>query len=186
MTVLDPPSPSAVVERQAATPQKRDIRLDVLRGIAVLLVLCNHFPVDASRAGILSRLAGPLQRFGWTGVDLFFVLSGFLVGGLLIKEMNQRGTMQVGRFWIRRGFKIWPSYYLFLLFIWSQVTLQLDKRQTLAPAFLFLQNYIAPRLCPRGHLWTLAIEEHFYLVLPVLLLLLTFRNPQRLRFLPAI
>jgi len=50
----------------------------------------------------------------WTGVDLFFVLSGFLIGGLLFKELRTKGQLKVGRFIIRRGLKIWPSYFVFL------------------------------------------------------------------------
>src|SRR5437762_8327462 len=79
-------------------------QLDFLRGIAVLLVLFRH---DA--------LTEFLYKIGWVGVDLFFVLSGFLVSGLLFSEFIKYGNIKPGLFLIRRGFKIYPLFYTFLL-----------------------------------------------------------------------
>ena len=69
----------------------------------------------------MEPIANLWMRFGWTGVDLFFVLSGFLVGGLLFRELRQQSGLDVRRFIIRRGFKIWPSYLVFLaaIFVWQ-------------------------------------------------------------------
>src|SRR6185503_20062984 len=78
--------------------------LDFLRGVAILLVLLRH--VD---------LSSFTTNAGWIGVDLFFVLSGFLVSGLLFKEYIKFGNIRVGLFLIRRGFKIYPIYYIFYL-----------------------------------------------------------------------
>lgn len=83
---------------------KRDVRLDCLRGIAVLMVLVHHSPTP---------LGGRLLA-GWTGVDLFFVLSGFLVSGLLFKEHLATGRIHPWRFYLRRGFKIYPNFYVML------------------------------------------------------------------------
>ncbi len=94
------------------TELPRLIQLDVLRGVAILLVLGSHAPVPASAAGWLQPFAVVWQRFGWAGVDLFFVLSGFLIGGLLFNELRIHSRLDVRRFIIRRCFKIWPSYYL--------------------------------------------------------------------------
>jgi len=77
----------------------RNQSLDMLRGVAVLLVLGRHM----DGAGIWSSA-------GWCGVDLFFVLSGFLISGLLFTEFKKTGTIDVKRFWIRRGFKIYPAF----------------------------------------------------------------------------
>jgi len=82
----------------------RNRSLDVLRGIAILLVLGRHFNYF------------PLWRqAGWIGVDLFIVLSGFLISGLLFQEYKNTGKLDVRRFILRRGLKIWPSYYLLIL-----------------------------------------------------------------------
>ena len=79
--------------------------LDLLRGIAILLVLFRHCDIENNI----------LHHFGWLGVDLFFVLSGFLVSGLLFNEYKKIGKVKIGRFLIRRGFKIYPPFYFFVL-----------------------------------------------------------------------
>ena len=100
----------------------RMVQLDFLRGIAILLVLGHHSIMNARNAGWLKIPAMVWFRLGWTAVDLFFVLNGFLVGGLFFKEYRKTGRLDIKRFVIRRGFKIWPSYYMFLciqlLWIW--------------------------------------------------------------------
>ncbi len=82
----------------------RNQTLDVLRAVAVLLVFSRH----STGALLVSHL-------GWVGVDLFFVLSGFLVSGLLFREYQQDGQLLPGRFLIRRGFKIYPQFYLLVV-----------------------------------------------------------------------
>src|ERR1700722_13574336 len=93
-------------------PIRREMELDFLRGIAILMVMDFHAPISILLAPF--RWLG-FRNFGWAGVDVFFVLSGFLVGGLLIKEWKQSSRIDSRRFLIRRGFKIWPQYYVFLL-----------------------------------------------------------------------
>jgi len=114
-----------------------------------------------------------VQNLGWTGVDLFFVLSGFLVGGLLLKEIKHRGRLDVGRFIIRRGFKIWPGYYVYVFAVFIGLLKDFDFHTALnqmTPNLLHLQNYA--RRTPCDFTWSLSIEEHFYLALPLLLALL--------------
>ena len=138
--------------------ESREIELDFLRGIAILLVIDFHSPRP-----ILSL---PLFTFGgrhpgWIGVDIFFVLSGFLVGGLLIKEWMLRGQVNGPRFLIRRASKIWPQYYFFLLFLLVRHHATVyDLRGNL----LNIQNYVGPFT----QMWSLAVEEHAYLFLVVL------------------
>ena len=167
----------------------RLIQLDILRGIAILLVLGRHPVLLPEQSGSLHAVANAWHVFGWTGVDLFFVLSGFLVGGLLFQELRARGELDVGRFLIRRGFKIWPSYYLFLA-VFAALRLLTDARGAdswdLLPNLLNVQNYFGS---PRSHTWSLAVEEHFYLVLPLVLLVIIGRRPVsrgRIAALPAI
>jgi peptidoglycan/LPS O-acetylase OafA/YrhL len=137
-------------------------QLDVLRAMAVIAVIIQHSPVR------WSGLAG------WTGVDLFFVLSGFLVSGVLFSEHKIHGSIHVGRFLIRRGFKIYPAFYC-LIAARILVSLTQGHRPAAArwvPEVLFVQNYL-PRLW--AHTWSLAVEEHFYLLLAVVLLMMAKR-----------
>jgi len=165
------------------------LQLDVLRGIAVLLVMGHHIVLQPDESGVFGPLENVLIRFGWSGVDLFFVLSGFLVGGLLFAELRARNRIDVGRFIIRRGFKIWPSYfaYLFVVLVILLVAEQGNLHRAVGhilPNFFHVQNYFGTA---RPHTWSLAVEEHFYVFLPLLLLLLTFqKNRSWLRALPYI
>jgi peptidoglycan/LPS O-acetylase OafA/YrhL len=150
----------------------RMIQLDVLRGVAILLVLARHAVVPWSMAGPFRPITLTLWRFGWTGVDLFFVLSGFLIGGLLFNEIKKTNHLDVKRFLIRRGFKIWPAYFVYIAFVFCVIAHQAGWRQSfhaVLPNLLHVQNYLGT---PRGQTWSLAIEEHFYLALPLFLLLL--------------
>ena len=99
----------------AQDKNSRLLPLDFLRGVAILLVLMRHSPLASSKVGYIAYPFALIGRMGWTGVDLFFVLSGFLIGGLLFREIATRETLDIKRFIIRRGFKIWPSYYLNIL-----------------------------------------------------------------------
>jgi peptidoglycan/LPS O-acetylase OafA/YrhL len=153
-------------------------QLDILRAVAILLVLGRHPVVDPESAGSLRAVASVWHRFGWTGVDLFFVLSGFLIGGLLFNEHRQTSSLRIGRFLVRRGFKIWPGYIALVLFMLFAVPMShpdgraysfSERIAALAPHFFHQQNYFGNVLL---HTWSLAIEEHFYLILPVILVLL--------------
>jgi peptidoglycan/LPS O-acetylase OafA/YrhL len=137
----------------------RNQRLDILRGVAILLVLGRHHDT------ILLW-----SRMGWAGVDLFFVLSGFLISGLLFSEYKKYGRIDIKRFWIRRGFKIYPPFYALMLLtiLYSLIRYRTVSRAVLGDLF-FLQNYIS---CIWTHGWSLAVEEHFYVLLPLLLLMM--------------
>jgi len=137
---------------------KRNQALDILRGAAILLVILYHF----SRIDIFFN-------FGWTGVDLFFVLSGFLISGLLFSEYKRTGKIDAPRFWVRRGFKIYPSFYVMMGFTAASLFVAHITHPGLLEECLFVQNY-GPHIWE--HTWSLAVEEHFYLILPVLLLAL--------------
>jgi peptidoglycan/LPS O-acetylase OafA/YrhL len=130
-------------------------RLDILRAIAILMVLGRHMYV-----------AMFWMRMGWMGVDLFFVLSGFLVSGLLFSEHQKYGQLNVVRFWVRRAFKIYPAFYFLLLV--SAITGFHQQGWLLADVFFF-QNYVPGWW---HHTWSLAVEEHFYLMAPLLLALI--------------
>jgi peptidoglycan/LPS O-acetylase OafA/YrhL len=155
---------------------QRNAHLDLLRAVAVVMVIVGHCPAPPSEAGVVVVTAMAFfRRYGGLGVDLFFVLSGFLVSGLLFREHLRTGSARVGRFLIRRGFKIYPAFYLFLLIT---VLLRLRAgdaitRAAVVSESLFVQNYGAHVW---SHTWSLAVEEHFYLLLALLVLWLQRRS----------
>ena len=135
--------------------------IDFLRGIAVLLVVFRHIYLEPI-----------LITVGWVGVDLFFVLSGFLVSNLLFQEYKQTQTVKPIRFLIRRGFKIYPLFYIMiflLFFIESHLNPQYYDiyKARLFNEVLFIQNYHYD-VTLIGHTWSLAVEEHFYFALALL------------------
>ncbi|HEX7897926.1 MAG TPA: acyltransferase [Planctomycetota bacterium] len=139
----------------------RSAALDVLRLAAVALVLGRHWPVEvpADLAWPLRKAAELWQRAGWAGVDLFFVLSGFLVSGLLLAERRETGQVRLGRFLARRGLKIYPAFYVFLALALPLAPHAVEPRLVAGEIF-FLQNYVGGLW---NHTWSLAVEEHFYL-----------------------
>lgn len=127
--------------------------LDLLRLLAVLLVLFRHMPGSESF----------LTVGGWVGVDLFFVLSGWLVSGLLFREIQNTGRVDPLRFLIRRGWKIYPPFWCFMLFsAWWVPRFHSSHDVSWLAEIFFFQNYVQGAW---SHTWSLAVEEHFYLAL---------------------
>ncbi len=162
----------------------RSTLFDVLRAIAVLLVLGRH--ILDTKTGMPDWVVPVLtawREIGWMGVDLFFVLSGFLVSGLLFAEYRQHETLRPWHFLGRRGFKIYPGFYLLLAvtWFWRGDTLPAEKFFYEA---VFIQNYFGRTW---NHTWSLAIEEHFYFGLTLLFWLAVRlrRPPDPFRWLPA-
>jgi len=158
----------------ATTPRNQS--LDALRCIAVLLVVGFHLPYY--------RIWGTL---GWIGVDLFFVLSGFLISGLLFQEYKKTGAIRLQRFLIRRGLKIYPAFYLLIGMAIAQSFLNhsASLRHQAFISAVFLQGYYqGPIHAMLSHTWSIAVEEHFYLFLPLLLILLIAIRRSRDPFVP--
>ena len=145
--------------------QEREIELDFIRGIAILFVVDFH-----SQHGILFYLFTRLgwQHFGWIGVDIFFVLSGFLVGGLLVKEWKLRGCIDSRQFLILRILKSGRSI--------MSTCLSSSSRPPHNPPVVGqsprFQNYT------NGipHTWSLAVEEHAYLLLTFIFVIAACRH----------
>ena len=135
-------------------------QLDVLRGIAILLVLLAHQPIPK---------ASQLAHFGLTGVDLFFVLSGYLIGGILLAERYSRGRVGVKRFYFRRAVRIWPPYYACLALTLAVAAAAGLPARLALPYIAHVQNYYETLPGLAQHFWSLAVEEHFYLLLPLAL-----------------
>ena len=143
--------------------------LDVLRSLAISLVFVYH--MQGSFPNALRTLKSPIVRFGWTGVDLFFVLSGLLLGGQLWRELKASGTVEVRRFILRRGFRVWPLYYSLVGFLLAERLFLGIKRPGLYLWLdaTFLDNYFTSHHQIGGG-WSLALEEQFYLVIPIVLM----------------
>src|SRR3989442_13551975 len=144
-------------------------QLDVLRGVAVVLVLGRHVELPATTvAPAVQAAAAFWYQIGWVAIDLFFVLSGFLLSGLLFTEYQKHGTVRIGRFLTLRRFKIYPAFYVML----AATVVATAYHAQLPLGFLlkvlteagYLQNYLPPVWGPT---WSLAVEEHFYLLLAV-------------------
>jgi peptidoglycan/LPS O-acetylase OafA/YrhL len=168
--------------------------LDGLRSVAFLLVFFSHCPPSA--IGPISNIASIYCSWGWVGVDLFFVLSGYLITYLLVKEKFSFGSISIPNFYKRRALRIWPLYFLVLtgaalfpLFMhhWN-AQYRMFMQQVILPFFLFTGNYAMIhqfsaliRFCDSWGiasqlyvglllpLWSLCIEEQFYLFWPGLL-----------------
>jgi peptidoglycan/LPS O-acetylase OafA/YrhL len=133
--------------------------LDFLRGLAIILVLLRHISLFDFTTNI-----------GWIGVDLFFVLSGFLVSQLLFKEYIKFGNIKPQLFLIRRGFKIYPVYYIFYLpYLFIKLRSSSINLYGILSDFLFIQNYMFGWGYAYVASWSLAVEEHFYFGFAILL-----------------
>jgi peptidoglycan/LPS O-acetylase OafA/YrhL len=139
--------------------------LDGLRAIAVLLVLYYHWN-GGDFWGIKIEL-------GTLGVYIFFVLSGFLISNLLLNQKNEGLLTKLKKFYLKRVLRILPIYYIFILILY---TIDYDNIRTDIFFYIFhIQNYLfyVKQVSPFiTHLWSLAVEEQFYLFWPLLLLLL--------------
>lgn len=138
--------------------------LDGLRGIAVLLVLITHVTLNSFRGGV--------------GVDIFFVLSGFLITSLLVNEQQQRGVISLGRFYLRRFLRLYPS--LLIVVLVSSLLLYtsgLDRSQLIHDSLVTL-TYLTPWVLTFSswsggmyrHTWSLGLEETFYIIFPLIFL----------------
>ena len=144
----------------------RVANLDLLRAVAIALVV----PVNLVGEGVLDVGPGMARVFesGWVGVDLFFVLSGWLVGGLYWRELGRYGDVGLRRFWARRWLRTIPPYLVALVTVYGLRAAFTDNADPFDWRYLaFLQNYTG--LPYWGVSWSLCIEEHFYLALPLVL-----------------
>ena len=152
--------------------RERQPGLDLLRSLAIIVVVIYH-------AGIMGfPLPGQVHRWGWIGVDLFFLLSGYLIGGQLLAPLAKGHPIGLRRFFARRAFRIMPAYFIalaiyFLLPAWREYP---DMAQPLWKFLLSVQNIGLHGGTAFSHAWSLAVEDQFYLVLPFILLVLNRRT----------
>lgn len=134
---------------------ERNSSVDVFRSLAIISVVLFHF--------------NRLLPLGYIGVDLFFVISGLLVGGILVKQFKENEPISFFRFILQRGFKIWPSYYTYIL-ITALISVYFFGKvfhfSDLSKYIFFYENYTGTCTI----VWSLCVEEHFYILLPILFL----------------
>jgi peptidoglycan/LPS O-acetylase OafA/YrhL len=144
--------------------------LDGLRTVSIALVLVGH--------GFHVYGLGTTGNFGNLGVRVFFVISGFLITGLLVREIERTSTVNLLKFYFRRTLRIFPPYYFYLGVIGIAAALGLASvpLASLVYSSAYVTDYVAPTGWLLGHTWSLAVEEQFYLILPGFLMLLGIRR----------
>jgi peptidoglycan/LPS O-acetylase OafA/YrhL len=152
---------------------KRIPSLDGLRAISITNVVVAHLLASLSMGGRLSpAIAGMVQ--GFQGVFVFFVISGYLITTLLLREYERAGTLRLGRFYYRRFFRIVPPLYAYILIaaLWLGPALGIHaERREILTALTFTRNLdFHPHQFLFEHFWSLSIEEQFYIVWPLTLL----------------
>lgn len=153
--------------------------LDHLRALAIVSVFLFHYYI---LSGGQPEWLSDLAKFGWTGVDLFFVLSGFLIASQLFAQIKQGQKLAFKPFFLKRFFRIVPAFLVTVALYFSIPFFR--EKESLPPIWKFLtftQN-LGLNLKDFGtfsHAWSLCVEEHFYLFLPLILILLQFTNSIR-------
>ena len=146
--------------------------LDGLRAISIAAVVLGHASLTWS--GASADHSRSLARLGSIGVDLFFVISGFLITLLLLRERRRHGTISLRAFYVRRAWRILPAYAVFLVSMFGMSAaglIELSGRDWTG-ALTYSVNFLPGTSWPVGHLWSLSVEEHFYLLWPLLLFVL--------------
>jgi len=142
--------------------------LDGLRAVAVGLVIWAH---------LSSHFSGRGDALGMLGVRIFFVLSGFLITSLMVGERKRSGRISISSFYLRRAFRILPAFYTFLIAVAVANICHIIyiPNQSFISSLLYIRNYAAWDVYT-GHLWSLSVEEQFYIVWPVVMSLTRTRG----------
>jgi len=172
--------------------------VDGIRALAVLLVLCTHFVFFAQFyvKNTFEHFNQLSKWIGWTlrgdlGVDMFFVISGFLIGGILLHEYKQTNSLRLKRFFIRRFMRLMPAYWWVIFAtavvmlirgpsVFFEITIE-PNIEWIWTNLLYVNNFLRSpdQFMPLAHSWSLAVEEQFYFICPFLILFF-FRTKLRL------
>ena len=148
--------------------------LDVLRALAITLVFLSHYEFITGYNPF-----GMMSQFGGIGVDLFFVLSGYLIGNQIFYSLHMKQNFNIKNFYIRRFFRIIPAFY-FMLLIYFSVPFQIEQPLNI-PLWKFVtftMNINAQAFGAFSNSWSLCVEEHFYILFPILAtVILKMRKP---------
>jgi peptidoglycan/LPS O-acetylase OafA/YrhL len=160
---------------QTAVAAKRLSGLDHLRALAIIIVFAYHYSLFGHPPGLYDYLGS----WGWTGVDLFFVLSGYLIGGQLFAKIAKDQPVSYGEFYFKRSLRILPAYFaVLILYLTIPAFTERSHLPPLWRMITFTQNF-GLDLAKEGafsHAWSLCIEEQFYLILPLLIIALGTRK----------
>jgi len=145
--------------------RERQPGLDLLRALAIIVVVIYH----AGNMGF--PMPGRVHRWGWIGVDLFFVLSGYLIGGQLLAPLARDQSINLGRFFARRALRIMPAYFVILaIYIFLSSWREYAEMTPWWKFIVSVQNIGLHGGTAFSHAWSLAVEDQFYLALPFILL----------------
>lgn len=184
---LDAPKEPAAWKRIFALDllDNRYPALHGLRVLAIVTVVQFHVTwIFWGEQGIgLDRGFADASLTIFFGMDLFFILSGFLIGSILLRSLEVNGTQNLRRFYLRRIFRTFPSYYVVLIFLTLITVLTVDQRKHLPYEYLYATNFM-PLGRPDTIMfwgWSLALEEQFYLTVPLLFFVLHRMKTDRAR-----
>lgn len=151
--------------------------LDGLRAISILLVIVGHGSMSYGAPKFLK----PFEHFGNFGVRFFFIISGFLITTLLLKERQKTGRISLKQFYVRRSLRIFPACFAFIgvIAVLSALRVIVLKHGDMVHAMTYTMNYHDVRSVWLDHLWSLSVEEQFYLLWPGLLVLAGVRRAFR-------
>jgi peptidoglycan/LPS O-acetylase OafA/YrhL len=196
MSVLSAFSPIRNLKLLFVPPKANLAALDGLRGLSMLMILCYHsFAIFAVMNPSVISLPDLVEACGWTwawvwnfdkSVDIFLVLSGFLIASMLLKQVDQTGTIAMKRFYWNRFLRLSPVYYTCIaLYAWmcfSGVIVG-GNEDTLWANILYVNNFLDYERMAMNWTWSLAIEEQFYVIFPLFLLLVMKKAEHPVRWL---
>jgi peptidoglycan/LPS O-acetylase OafA/YrhL len=147
-----------------------------LRVLGVISVIQIHLTFELGLRGILHRknLVYSLSQTVWYGMDLFFLLSGLLIGSILLRTSEGKGARGIANFYLRRSFRIIPLYYVVLTALALWFTPDARDKVNLLREYLYLTNYSDNHHVVMFWAWSLCVEEHFYLTIPFLMAFLRY------------
>jgi peptidoglycan/LPS O-acetylase OafA/YrhL len=183
------------VESIYQRPSSREAPVDGLRALSMFWVMATHVClavsvfVDHPSFRRLVETLSPTLSWIWHGeksLDTFFVISGYLIGGLLLREHKNTGNLRLRRFYARRYLRLTPAYLAAVLIVWAAGVEPASKSAYAWANLLYVNNFLTCDKMFMDWTWTLAVEEQFYVVLPIVLLIVLFRTKHKAKVMLAL